>query len=243
VRRVACPECGCNYSYTFTRKARGYGSSAFYLDNAGGAERANTNAKRAIAKKLEDGAEPAPCPKCLCIPPELTHEPTPLGQALRTAGYWLVALAALAVVITISRFASRIVPPSIEIASTIRAAAPLVLPAVPLIALGFILKPTMYGKSKREALLAKYQVQELPTRRPSASRLAANSPPPGPFDPAMRDTQSHLPASGKPAIQPATLATITVICQCGKKSTVDAKFAGKRARCKICGTILKIPGG
>lgn len=61
---VRCEDCGAEYVYEMTRRARGNGTSFLFLDNAGAQGRAFEEARQRLARKLVAGCDPVPCPAC-----------------------------------------------------------------------------------------------------------------------------------------------------------------------------------
>jgi hypothetical protein len=64
LKAVHCEQCGRDFLYDLYRRAEGTGHSLLFLDNAGAQERAATNAELELARKLERGIDPVPCPFC-----------------------------------------------------------------------------------------------------------------------------------------------------------------------------------
>jgi hypothetical protein len=64
VRRVTCEKCSCAYAYEMVRSARGAGTSAYLLNNAGAEDRARTQANKRLRRELQRGIDPVGCPDC-----------------------------------------------------------------------------------------------------------------------------------------------------------------------------------
>jgi hypothetical protein len=133
------------------------------------------------------------------------------------------------------------------------------IPGLGIAGLGYLFKQKI-PEEKRSSLLAKFHVRVIRPKGAAPTDAVALAPIPLEaeiddesaiafddeeseagidFDVAPATTAVQKPPVRQPPPVPA--ATITVACTCGKKSTVDRKFAGKRAKCKVCGNIIKIP--
>jgi hypothetical protein len=63
-REVKCEHCSCVFFYQMIREGTGSGFSFLFLDNQGADERASSEARANVEKKLARGIDPVLCPKC-----------------------------------------------------------------------------------------------------------------------------------------------------------------------------------
>jgi hypothetical protein len=74
IKEVRCEKCGQTYFYRLVRRGEGRGTSPYYLNNRGAERRAQAGAERKLAKLLERGVDPVPCPDCGWIQANMVRE-------------------------------------------------------------------------------------------------------------------------------------------------------------------------
>src|SRR5688500_3352479 len=70
---VRCEKCRTAFWYELSRVAVGRASAPYYLFQESAERRADRNAKRDLARRLEEDAELVPCPKCHWVNQELVN--------------------------------------------------------------------------------------------------------------------------------------------------------------------------
>lgn len=73
-KHVQCEQCSEEYVYIAERQASGEGSSALFLDNQGGKQRAADRAVKSLQKSLEKAVEPVPCIGCGWLQSDMVAE-------------------------------------------------------------------------------------------------------------------------------------------------------------------------
>jgi hypothetical protein len=73
-KMVCCEKCGTDFGYTMYREASGQGTSLYYIDETGAADRANRRAESNLQRALADEVEPVACPTCGCFQRNMVWE-------------------------------------------------------------------------------------------------------------------------------------------------------------------------
>src|SRR5262249_9588669 len=71
---VCCEKCGAEFAYLMTRAGTGSGTSLYFLDESGAAERAARRAESNLQDALANEVEPVECPACGCFQAAMVRE-------------------------------------------------------------------------------------------------------------------------------------------------------------------------
>src|SRR5258706_6987794 len=74
IKKCTCEKCACEYQYQMVRRGEGASSAPYYINQRGAELRAQQRAQRTLAKRLEKGIDPVPCPDCGWIQAAMVRE-------------------------------------------------------------------------------------------------------------------------------------------------------------------------